>query len=69
MPDWWTAKCKKCDSDLAIRQSEAGPNRIDVGGLGSVTNPVECSVCKFKNDFAYDDLRLVPRKDNPTPLG
>jgi hypothetical protein len=66
MSDWWTAKCKKCGADLAIRPSEAGPDRIDLGGMGSVANPVKCSVCDFKNQFDYGDLQLAARKDDPT---
>lgn len=66
MSDWWTAKCKKCRSDLAIRPSEAGPDRIDLGGLGSVSNPIQCSVCGSKSHYSYDDLRIVSRKEPPT---
>lgn len=66
MTDWWTAKCKKCKSDLAIRPSVEAPDRIDLGGMGSVANPVKCSVCGAQNYFTYDDLILASRKDDPT---
>jgi hypothetical protein len=63
MADWWTAKCKKCKADLAIRPSNATLDKLDLGGMGDVDNPVECSICKFKNQFAFGDLRLAPRKE------
>ena len=65
MADWWTAKCKKCGVDLAIRPSESTPEKLDLGGMGSVKNPVRCSHCKFENRFGYGDLRLAARKADP----
>jgi hypothetical protein len=65
MPDWWTAKCKRCYADLAIRPSESTPDKLDMGDLGKASNPVKCSACEFKNHFDYDDLRLAARKDDP----
>ena len=66
MADWWTAKCKKCGANLAIRPSDAALDKLDIGGMGSVRNPVKCSVCEFENHLGYDDLRLAARKGNPT---
>lgn len=65
MAQWWWAACKSCDTELAIRPSDSTPEKLDLGGMGSVKNPRICPACNAANYFGYADLHEAPRKDDP----
>jgi len=69
MTKWWYANCKSCHKELAIRPSESTPEKLDLGGMGAVKNPVTCEECGTENRFAYGDVHEALRKDDPTSLG